>query len=101
VAFFTSTVTEAFITPKAHPRWRHSKLTSKADGTEHEVEFTLTTSSNLKREPVTGTVAAGKRTHQLTVESDQPIPDGEYELHPEGTKDVFNVTKSGDSWSVV
>lgn len=76
-------------------------LISKADGTEYEVEFNLTTSANLKKEPVTGTVAAGKRTHHLTVDSDEPIPDGEYELHPEGTKDVFNVTNSGDRWSVV
>jgi hypothetical protein len=77
------------------------KLISKADGTEYEVKFNLTTSANLKKESVTGTIAAGKRTHQLTVDSDESIPDGDYELHPEGTKDVFNVTNSGDSWSVV
>jgi hypothetical protein len=76
-------------------------LISKADGTEYEVEFNLTTSANLKKEPVTGTVAAGKRTHQLTVDSDEPTPDGDYELQPEGTKDVINVVKSGESWSVV
>jgi hypothetical protein len=76
-------------------------LISKADGTEYEVEFNLTTSANLKKEPVTGTVAAGKRTHQLTVDSDELTPDGDYELQPEGTKDVINVVKSGESWSVV
>jgi hypothetical protein len=77
------------------------KLISKGDGKEYEVEFNLTTSANLKKEPVTGTVAAGKRTHQLTVDSGEPLLDGDYELHPEGTKNVFNVTNSGNSWSVV
>ena len=34
-------------------------LISKADVTKYEVEFTVTTFANLKKEPVTGTVAAG------------------------------------------
>ena len=38
---------------------------------------------------------------RLTVDSDKPMPDGDDERHPEGTKDVFNVTNSGDSWKVV
>jgi hypothetical protein len=77
------------------------KLISKADGTEYEVEFDLTTFANLKKEPVTGTVAAGKPTHQLTVKNDSAIPDGDYELRPEGVPHVRDVVKSGKSWSVV
>jgi DNA-directed RNA polymerase subunit E'/Rpb7 len=77
------------------------KLISKADGAEYEVEFTLTTFANLKKEPVTGTVAAGKPGFRLTVASDKPIPDGDHELLPEGSTGGYNVTKSGESWSVV
>jgi hypothetical protein len=79
----------------------NGKLISKADATEYEVKFDLTTSANLKKEPATGTVAAGKRSHQLTIEDDTAIPNGEYKLHPEGMTDVINVVKSGDGWSVV
>jgi len=37
----------------------------------------------------------------LTVDSDDPIPDGDYELHPEGGKVAYNVTNSADNWSVL
>ena len=77
------------------------KLISKADGAEYEVDFTLTTFANVKKEPATGTVAAGRRRFRLTVASDKPIPDGDYELHPEGSTVGYNVRKSGESWSVV
>jgi hypothetical protein len=77
------------------------KLISKVGGTEYGVEFNLKTVANLRKEPVTGTVAPGKPMHQLTVDADELIPDGDYELHPEGTTDVINVVKSGDGCSVV
>jgi hypothetical protein len=37
----------------------------------------------------------------LKVENDSAIPDGDYELHPEGVPHIRNVMKSGNSWSVV
>lgn len=69
------------------------KLISKADGTEYEVEFNLTTFANLKKEPVNGAAAAGKHTHQFTVEDDSAIPDCLFLLVRKSSKvRKFNLT---------
>jgi hypothetical protein len=77
------------------------KLISKADGTEYDVEFTLTEFANLQKDPVTGTSASGKHTFKLTVKNDSSIPDGDYELQSDSGSPTRNVVKSSKSWDVV
>jgi hypothetical protein len=64
------------------------------------VKFSLEVDKHLKRHPVAG-VASTKTDVKLTIEAAEGklIPDGEYDLHPEGSRDVIRVRKSGSVWT--
>jgi hypothetical protein len=79
-------------------------LISRTDPSKkYDVVFDFSAKRALKKQRVTGAVAAGKTHVSLTVESadETAIPDGDYDLHPEGDKTVYGVNKSGNSWTLI
>lgn len=79
-------------------------LISRTDPSKkYDVVFDISAKRALKKQRVTGAVAAGKTHVSLTIESADgtAIPDGDYDLHPEGDKTVYGVNKSGNSWTLI
>lgn len=65
------------------------------------VDFSMKVDCHLNRHPVTGASAGTKTDLELKVQSvdGKPLPDGDYELRPEGTKDMIRVRKSANLWT--
>lgn len=71
------------------------------NGSAIKVGFDLRYDESTKQRPVPG-IPVGKSDFQLKIKaaSGTPIPSGDYDLNPEGSKIVFGVSNSGGQWSL-
>jgi hypothetical protein len=68
----------------------------------YKVVFTLEAVGKKRKHPVVGTVVS-RTDFLLMIESADgtPIPDGEYDLHPEADKNIYHVVKSDQEWNLL
>jgi len=92
-----------FRMPRPTPMIRATLVSTKDPSQQFKVEFSLKVDYHLKRHPVTRVTSSTKTEVELTIKSvdGKPIPDDDYELHPEDRKDVIRVRKSGHKWTAL
>jgi hypothetical protein len=78
----------------------NAKVVSTTSREEYRVDFSLRVQSR-KKKALAGVTGYGKSDGLSVTSADgRVIPDGDYNLHPDGTNDVIAVHNSGGLWAL-